>query len=225
MPHNSELRMRIRARMGQSEEGREVLKKEEQRQGRHHEKAVMRSVSDDPELCRAEEVNERKLVEIETDDGSRESEAERQVKKRTHDDQPDQGMDHKSGDVRGTKRKPEDEVERDDAKRQDSKIVSCLREEELTRRDDIDGQELDPETLKKARALEMLRALMYFKRRPPTIHGTLFMATIPLSELWTRLALLNKNQPEGYLWVQGRLTKKLVTTISGHNWPEEWSNV
>ena len=51
----------------------------------------MRSVSDDPELSRAEEEHKRKLLEIENDDGLRESEAERQAKKRNQDDHPDQG--------------------------------------------------------------------------------------------------------------------------------------
>ena len=42
--------------MEQSEDGCEGLKKEEQRQDRHLEKAVMRSVNDDdPELRRAED--------------------------------------------------------------------------------------------------------------------------------------------------------------------------
>ena len=82
MPHNNERRMRISARMEQREEGREGLKKEEQRQGRQFEKAVMRSVSGDPELSRAEEEQKRKLV-----DGPKVSEAERQVKKRNQDDQ------------------------------------------------------------------------------------------------------------------------------------------
>ena len=59
MPHNNEFRTRIRARMEQNEEGREGLKKEEQRQDRHLEKAVMRSVNGDPELSRVEEEHER----------------------------------------------------------------------------------------------------------------------------------------------------------------------
>ena len=41
--------------MEQSEEGRDGLKAEEQRQHRHLEKAVMRSVSSDPDLSRAED--------------------------------------------------------------------------------------------------------------------------------------------------------------------------
>ena len=41
----------------------------------------------------------------------------------------------------------------------------------------------------------------------------------------TRFALLNKNPPEGHMWVQGRLTKKQVTARPGHMWPEEWSNM
>ena len=39
MPHNNECRTRTRARVEQSEEGREGLKKEEQRQDRHLEKS------------------------------------------------------------------------------------------------------------------------------------------------------------------------------------------
>ena len=46
------------------------MKKEEQRQDRHFEKAVTRSASNDPELRRAEE-HERKLVEMKNDDGPR----------------------------------------------------------------------------------------------------------------------------------------------------------
>ena len=44
-------------------------------------------------------------------------------------------MDHPSDGARGTKRKTEDEGEREEAKRQDRMIMSWLREEELTRRD------------------------------------------------------------------------------------------
>ena len=47
MPHSNECRMRIRSRMEQSEDSRERLKKEEQRQDRHLEKAVMRRVEKD----------------------------------------------------------------------------------------------------------------------------------------------------------------------------------
>ena len=135
MPHNNECRMRIRARMLQNEDGREGLKKEEQSQDRHLKKAVMRSAEEDPELRHAEKEHKRKLVEIENDDGSRGSDAEREVKRRNQDDQPDQSMDHTSDKVRGTKRKTEDKGEHEEAKRQDSMIASCLREEELTRRD------------------------------------------------------------------------------------------
>ena len=49
-----------------------------------------------------------------------------------------------------------------------------------------------------------------------------------LSEPWidvTRFALLNKNPPEGYMWVLGRLTKKQVATRPRNTWPEEWSNL
>ena len=63
---------------------------------------------------------ERKLAEIENDDGPRGSEAGRDVKRRNPDDQPDQGMDHPSDEARGTKRKTEDEGEHEEAKRQDS---------------------------------------------------------------------------------------------------------
>ena len=55
MPHNNDCRKRIRARMEESEEGRERLKNEEQRQDRHFEKDVKRSVNDDPEFKRVEE--------------------------------------------------------------------------------------------------------------------------------------------------------------------------
>ena len=44
-------------------------------------------------------------------------------------------MNHKSDDVRGKKKKPEDEGDREDTKRPDSMIVSCLNEEKSTNRD------------------------------------------------------------------------------------------
>ena len=117
-------------------------------------------------------------------------------KRRNRDGQPD----HSSDNARGTKRKTENEGEHEVAEGQDSMAVSCLRVEELTRRDIheeattrgrydvgsveeednknvnmamdvpieedyeqklaeasdyIDGQELEPEVVKKARALEM----------------------------------------------------------------------
>ena len=65
MPHKNDCRKRIRDRMEECEEGREGLKKEEQKQDRHFEKAFMRSVDDDPDLKRAEEEHKRKLVEKE----------------------------------------------------------------------------------------------------------------------------------------------------------------
>ena len=83
MPHNNECRMRIRSRMEQGEDGREGLKKEEQRQDRHLEKAVMRSVSDDRELRRAEDEHKGNLVKLENDGGPRGSEAEREVQRGT----------------------------------------------------------------------------------------------------------------------------------------------
>ena len=63
------------------------------------------------------------------------SEAEREVKRRNQNDQLDRSIDHPRDDARGTKRKTEDEEEHEEAKRQDSMIVSCLREEEFTKRD------------------------------------------------------------------------------------------
>ena len=48
-----------------------------------------------------------------------------------------------------------------------------------------------------------------------------------LSEPWigvTRFAPLNKNPPDGHMWVQGRLTKKRVTTTRSNICPE-WSNM
>ena len=59
MQHYSDFRKRIRARMEEHEEGREGLKREEQRQDRHFEKAVMRSADGDPELRRPEEEHTR----------------------------------------------------------------------------------------------------------------------------------------------------------------------
>ena len=49
-----------------------------------------------------------------------------------------------------------------------------------------------------------------------------------MSEPWlgvTRFALLNKNPPEGNMWVQRRLTNKQVNTRPGNIRPEEWSNM
>ena len=51
-----------------------------------------------------------------------------------------------------------------------------------------------------------------------------------LSELWigvTRLALLNKNQPEGYMWVpkQTDEKKKKGHYKTRNMWSEEWSNI
>ena len=135
------------------------------------------------------------------------------MRKRSQDNQTDQVMDHSSDDARGTKRKPEDEGEREEAKRRDNMIMSSWSEEELTRRDtqealrtrgryyigsveesednnasmvmdvpseedyeqglaegwdDIDGQELDPEAVKKARAQEMewCRKMNAYEKRP-----------------------------------------------------------
>ena len=47
-----------------------------------------------------------------------------------------------------------------------------------------------------------------------------------LSEPWI-VALLKKKKktPEGYMWGQGRLTKKQVTATPGNMWQAEWSNV
>ena len=152
-------------------------------------------------------------MEIENDGGSRGSEAETEVKRQNQDEQPDENMDHPSDDVRGTKKKAEDEVEHEETKKKDGVIVSCLREEEATRRDihealttrgryylgsveesedknvnmamnvpigedyeqefaeawdDKVGQELDPEVVRKARALEMewYRKMNVFEKRP-----------------------------------------------------------
>ena len=55
----------------------------------------------------------------------------RQVKKGNQDDQPD----HTGDNARGTMRKPEDEGERENAKRQDSMNTSCFSEQESTRRE------------------------------------------------------------------------------------------
>ena len=151
-------------------------------------------------------------MEIENDDGPRGSDGEREAKKRNQDDQADEVMDRTSDDARGTKRKPGDEGEREDAKRQDNMIVRSLREEGSRRDthealrtrgryyignveeskdknaniamdvpneedyeqelaeawDDIDGQELDPEAVKKARALEIewYRKMNVYEQRP-----------------------------------------------------------
>ena len=41
----------------------------------------------------------------------------------------------------------------------------------------------------------------------------------------TTFKLLLKNPPEGHAWLQGRLTKKQVTTRPGNIWLEKWSNM
>ena len=109
-------------------------RKKQQRQERHLEKAVVRSVEVDSALRRAEEEHKRKIVEIENEDGPRGSEAETELKRQNQDEQPDENMDHPSDDVRGTKKRQETK-ENMRRKRQDGVIVSCLREEEATRRD------------------------------------------------------------------------------------------
>ena len=91
-------------------------------------------MEEDPELRRVEEEHQRKLVEVENDDGSRESEAEREAKRRNRDDQLDQSRDHPSDDAGDTKRKTEDEGKHEEANGKHSMIGSCLREKELTKR-------------------------------------------------------------------------------------------
>ena len=66
--------------MEQNEDGREGFKKEQQRQDRHMEKAVVRSVDEDLALRRAEEEHKRTLVDIDSEDGPRGSVAEREAK-------------------------------------------------------------------------------------------------------------------------------------------------
>ena len=61
MPHNNECRLRIVRRMEQDQEGREGLKREQQRQDRHLERAVARSTEEDPAVKRPEEEHKRKL--------------------------------------------------------------------------------------------------------------------------------------------------------------------
>ena len=51
--------------MEQDEDGREGLRKVQQRQDRHLEEAVARSVDEHPALRRAEEEHTQKLAEIE----------------------------------------------------------------------------------------------------------------------------------------------------------------
>ena len=41
----------------------------------------------------------------------------------------------------------------------------------------------------------------------------------------TRFELPDKNRPEGHMWVQGKLTKKQVTTRLVESWLEEWSSM
>ena len=50
MPHNDECRTRMRTRMDQSEDGREGWKREQHRPDEHLNKAVARSVKEDPAL-------------------------------------------------------------------------------------------------------------------------------------------------------------------------------
>ena len=87
MPHNNECRMWIRTSMEQSVDGSQGMKGP-QRQDRHLEKAVARSVEEDPAFRLAEEELKRKLVEIANEDGSRGSVAEREVKRQNQDEQP-----------------------------------------------------------------------------------------------------------------------------------------
>ena len=53
--HNNECRMRNMTKMEEDEDGRERLKKEQQRQDRYLQKGVARSVEEDPALRRAGE--------------------------------------------------------------------------------------------------------------------------------------------------------------------------
>ena len=94
MPHDNECRTKMRARMEQGDDVREGLKKGEHGQDRQFEKAVMRSVGDDPELSWAEEEHRQK-TRGDGEYGPRGSEAEREAKRRNQDERPDQGMDHK----------------------------------------------------------------------------------------------------------------------------------
>ena len=58
---------------------------------------------------------------------------------------------------------------------------------------------------------------MYFERRPIADYWHMD-GDRSMSETWigvTRFALLSKNPPGGYMWVQGRLTNKEVTTRPG----------
>ena len=125
--------------MEQDEDGREGLKREQQRQDRHLEKVVARRVEEDTALRGTEEEHKRKFVVIENDFGAGGSEAEREVKRPNWDEQSDQNMDQPSDDVTGTKREAEDDGEREEAKRQDGMIVRCLLKEEVTRRDIHEG--------------------------------------------------------------------------------------
>ena len=56
------------------------------------------------------------------------------MKNRNQDDQTYQNVDHPSVGARGTKRRTEDEGEREESKRQDSMIMSCLRDEAVMTR-------------------------------------------------------------------------------------------
>ena len=125
MPHNSACRLRIVKRIEQ-DEGREELRREQQRQGRRPERACARSIEEDPALKRAEEEQQRKLPEIKTDDGARWSEANGEVKRRTQDEKSEQDAGQSSGDAKGRKRKAEEEGEPEAARIEDATIVSWV---------------------------------------------------------------------------------------------------
>ena len=190
MPHNNECRLRIKARMEQSEEGRDGLKKEEQRQDRHHERGDMRSIEREKKKSSAKRrsISEnlwrsRTMMVRERERGRKRSEKEEPRRSaRSKHGQPERRRERHE-------KKTENEGEHEEAKGQDSMVVRCLCEAELTRRDIheavttrgrydvnramdvpieedykqklaeawdyIDGQELEPEVVKKARVLEM----------------------------------------------------------------------
>ena len=103
-----------------------MINGEQQRRDGHLEKAVARSVEEDPALRRAEEEHKRKLAEIESDDGARGCEAEREVKRQNHDEQTDQNMNQPGDDVRGIRRRQKAKKNR---RRQNAPEDWLLREE------------------------------------------------------------------------------------------------
>ena len=71
------------------------------------------------------------------------------------------------------------------------------------------------------------KKMMHFKRRPSMITGTWRETSQSLNRGSVRhdSRCSTTIHQKGYIRVQGRLTKKQVTTRPGNIWPEQWSNM